>query len=154
MRTPPVGFVERLQRSFPGEDWVVRWNEVVSRWEFIGRSAAGRPVSQFWGWFYDPATGTPLDPDPITGLHPFRDLDPVAQDEAIRNLQRSFIGQTGDGAQDWELYMQARRDHNTALRKQRTKARAQLFADLLTAFDIRRPGWKKDHARPRRRKVA
>src|SRR5690348_13648115 len=102
-REPPAHFVRRLRAAFP--DFVdLRFNDVVSRWEFIFLSAAGRPVSQFYGWYRNPLTGKPIQPDPYSNLQPFRDLDPAAQDEIFASCQQTFIGKekdaTGDGLHD------------------------------------------------------
>lgn len=153
MREPPAGFVQRLQQTF-GSDWGVRWNDVVRRWEITSTSAAGQPVSQFWGWFYDQKTGEPVMPDPVTGLVPYRGLDAGAQEELVQNLHRSYIGKTGDGLRDWAGYMTELRAFNQELTRSRRRAKAELFADMIAEVDIRRPYLKHHTGTKRGRAVA
>jgi len=143
MREPPEGFVQRL-KSTCGSDWNVLWNDLLGRWQFDSLSAGGKVVSQFWGWYKD-QHGNPLEPDPVTGLYPFRDLDLTAQDEAIRNLQKTYIGKTGYGLIDWNKFQKSNIAYNQAVMQQRAKRRATLFADLIREMDIRRP-WLKHHS--------
>lgn len=149
VRTPPAGLVARLKK-FP--DFVeIRFNESVGRWEFIFLSAAGRPVSQFWGWGRNPLTGAPIEPDPATGLYPFRDIaDQATQDEIIRNCETTFIGNelshvTGHGLRDREQHMRARIAGNAALVKQKAKQAGDDFADMVAEMDLRRP-WLRFHS--------
>lgn len=146
-RDPPPGFVARLKARC-GSDWDCRWNDAVQRWEFVSLSAAGKPVSQFWGWFRNPLTGAAITADPVTGLSPFRDLDPAAQDEVLDNLERSFLGNRADGAGTWKRQITERQDFNRALQTSRIRAKADAFADLLKEVDLRRP-WRKEHERGR-----
>lgn len=147
---PPADFVRRLHAAFP--DFVdLRWNTHFSRWEFIFLSAAGRPVSQFWGWTRNPLTGEPIAPDPDTLLPPFRDLDASAQEEIMRNCEQTFIGNRADATRDWRGRFRAVREHNESLRAARHKQRGQDFADMLAEFDIRRPGWLKESSPEYRR---
>ncbi len=92
-------WLARLREVDPQAD--LRFNALVHRWEFILTSADGVPRSQFWGQFYQvrgDGTRVPLEPDPVTGLHAFRDLDDAALEEACGNLERTFIGNRYDGA--------------------------------------------------------
>lgn len=146
MRQPPDAFVERLRTTFPGEGWTCSWDPDVGRWRISGLSASGSPIHQWVCWYRDATTGEPIAPDPATGIHPFRELDQSCQDEVIRNMQRSFVGRTGDPLKDWSLFQQANRRHNQALMKARAKERANTFADLLRETDVRRPGWLKHHS--------
>jgi hypothetical protein len=148
-RHPPQEFVRRLQSTFPGEGWDVFWEEAVGRWAIRGLSAAGKPVTQYWGWYQDATTGLPLAPDPATGLHPYRDLDQPSQDQIIRSMQQSYVGATGYGQEDWQRYMNERRQHNKALMRQRVKDRAQRFAELITEMAVGRP-WLKHHSGSRK----
>lgn len=138
-----TAFNQRLQLTF-GSDWVARWDDVAKRYAIDSLSAAGQKVSQYWGWFRD-ANGQPLAPHPVTGLHAYRDLDEAAQEEIVRNLHRSYIGETGDGAIDWARDEAKRRAHNQGIIQQSRKAKAAAFADMIASMDIRRPGWRKDH---------
>lgn len=140
----PAAFNHRLATTF-GSDYRMTWDATVGRFALHSLSAAGKPITQYWCWFYDPVTREPLAPDPATGLHPYRGLDQRAQDEIVRNLQVSYIGQTGDGLTDWTRDQQARRAHNTALQQQRVRARAQQFADLIHEVKLNRP-WLKHHS--------
>lgn len=144
-RTPPEGFVQRL-KALCGADWDVRWNDQVHRWEFTSLSAAGHPTSQFLGWFTNPFTGERIEPDPVTGLLPFRDLTPDAQEEVLHNLQVSYIGNNADG-KNWRQVQYARRRYNRDLRAKRARERGEAYADLIREVAISRPGWKKDHQR-------
>lgn len=142
MRAVPEAFNRRLALTF-GAGYVMRWDDTVKRYALDSPTATGGTVTQWWGWFRD-AKGQPIEADFETGLHPFRDLDQTAQDEIVRNLQRSYIGQTGDGRTDWARHAAERRQFNDALVRQRQKARAQTFADVLAEVDLRRP-WLKHH---------
>lgn len=146
----PEAFKRRLHSLFP--DFVDgRWNEQVSRWEFVFLSPAGFPSSQFYGWDRNPLTGTPIPPDPATGLYPFRDLTPDAQDEIVQCAQATFIGNapgaTGDARHDRLAEFRAAREHNQQLVAKTRKQRSQDWADAVSEFDIRRPGWLKEHSR-------
>lgn len=143
---PPTAFVRRLRAAFP--DFVeLRWNTHFDRWEFVFLSAAGRPVSQFWGWARNPLTGAPIAPDPITLLPPFRDLDASAQEEILRNCEQTFLGNRADAHRAWGDKFRATTAHNEALRTARRRQHAQDWADAIAEFDIRRPGWLKEHSR-------
>lgn len=150
-RTPPEDFVRRL-KALCGSEWDVRWNSEVHRWEFLSLSAGGVRVSQFLGWFTNPFTGERIEPDPVTGLLPFRDLTPDCQEEVLRNLEVSYIGNPVDGG-TWRQYLTQRRVFNRDLRVQRAKERGATYADLIREVAISRPGWKKDHPRNQGPKV-
>ena len=142
MREPPADFVARLKLQC-GSDWDVRFNEHVGRWEFQSNSASGMRVSQFWGWYYNPLTGAKIEPDGVTGLIPFRDLDMAAQVEILDNLEKSFIGNREDGAKDWETYSGDRIRYNKRLTERKRKQRAEDWADVISEVDLRRP-WLSD----------
>lgn len=146
---PPTEFVAELRRRF--SDFVdLRWNEVVSRWEFVFLSAVNRPVSQFWGWFYNPLTRERLEPDPMTGLMPFRGLEPEAQAEILKNLDESFLGNRQDGAGTWEKHFDNVVEFNKQVKATSLKRRGETYAQLIKEVDLRRP-WLKHHRRERRR---
>jgi len=129
VREAPAEFVAEMRRRFP--DFVgVEFNSVVGRWQFTFLSAANRPTSQFWGWDRNPLTGARLEPDPVTGLPPFRDLDPVAQSEIIANCERTFIGNPFDGAGTMKADMLQKTVFNKTVRTKRIKERAEAFADI------------------------
>jgi hypothetical protein len=146
----PAAFDARLHALFP--DYVGgRFNESLGRWELIFLSAAGYPVSQFWGLEKNPLTGERIKPDPATGLLPFRDLDIAAQDEIVANCRATFIGveagtTSGDAHRDWSNKFAAVRAYNKGLVAREKHAKANDLADMISSFDIRRPGWLSDHS--------
>lgn len=150
-RIPPEDFVRRLKAQC-GSDWDVRFNEEVNRWEFLSTSAGGMRVSQFLGWFVNPLTGERLEPDPITGLLPFRDLTPDAQEEVLRNLDVSFLGNRADGAGTFKRQFEQRIRYNKAIQVESAKKRGQLYADLIHEVNLARP-WKKEHERNKGPKI-
>lgn len=124
----------------------LRYNEAVGgRWEFVFMSAANRPVSQFWGWYKNPFTGQPIEPDPESGLVPYRGLEPDAQTEIIANLTASFIGNRHDGDGTWKKQFDARREHNRQVMRDSAIRRGDAFAHLIKEVDLRRP-WVKHHS--------
>lgn len=144
-RTIDPAFVAELRRRFP-DVRDLRWNDAIDRWELISDSAAGRPVSQFWGWFVDPFTGQTIEPDPVTGLVPFRDLVSRAdQQQLLDNLEKGFRFQRGNPA-NWRQQITERSAWNADQKRQRVRARAQDFAYMLQQVDLRRP-WRKFHER-------
>ena len=106
-------------------------------------------VSQFWGWFKNPLTGVKIEPDPVTGLVPFRELDATAQAEVLKNLEESYIGNRFDGAKDWESWSAERMKFNTELDKAKRKQKAEDYAYSLQQVDLRRP-WVKFHKRAKK----
>jgi hypothetical protein len=148
MREPPVEFVQRL-KLLCGSDWDCRWNIEVGRWEFLSTSAGGMRVSQFWGWFRNPLTGAKVEPDPMTGLVPFRDLDLTAQNEILKSLDETYIGNREDGARDWEKWSGDRIRYNMELDKAKRRKKAEDYAYALQQVDLRRP-WVKFHKRDKK----
>lgn len=145
VREAPEGFVRQLKMQC-GSDWDVRFNTHVNRWEFLSLSAGGIQVSQFLGWTRNPLTGAKIEPDPVTGLTPFRELDATAQAEILRNLERSYIGNRFDGSSGWKDHSRKVTEYNKALDANRNRKRGETFADLIKEVDLRRR-WKKDHVR-------
>lgn len=143
-RQPPAEFRAELKRRF-GTEYDVRWNDAVSRWEFITPSVAGVPVSQFLGWKKDPKTGKPLDADPVTGLYPFRDLDADAQREVLRNMERSSLINPHDGAGSWKKKVKQTMEHNRQVHRRNVRQAAEAYADAIAEVDLRRP-WIKHHS--------
>lgn len=145
MREPPAGFVAQV-KALCGADWEVRYNDHVGRWEFISTSAGGRRVSQFYGWYRNPLTGARIEPDPVTGLVPFRDLDIAAQQEILKSLEETYLGNRADGAKNWETWSGDRMRYNKQLDAQKRRQRAEDYAYALTQVDLRRP-WVKYHSK-------
>ena len=138
MREPPVDFVNRLHAQC-GSDWSVRFNVEVGRWEFQSTSAGGMRVSQFFGWYYNPLTLERIEPDPNTGLAPFRDITDIStQNEILTNLEQSYIGNREDGARDWEALSGNRMRYNMALDTDKRKRRGEDFAYLMKQMDLKR----------------
>lgn len=139
-----AAFVAELRRRWPDfQD--IRWNDAVSRWEFVFTSAAGMPVSQFYGWDRNPITGAPTVIDPITGLTPFRDLDAAAQSEIIATGEATFLGNRADRDYTWRKRTERIMRQNNELHRARRRQHAEDYAYALQQVDIRRPGWRKDH---------
>lgn len=144
-REAPAAFVAELKRRY-GSDWDVRYNTHLCRWEFESLSAGGMRVSQFLGWSRNPLTGEAIEPDPVTGLLPFRELDETAQAEILRNLEVSYIGNRVDGAASWKQYQHDRIEYNKALDRKKRREKADDYAYAITQVDLRRP-WIKHHVR-------
>ena len=143
-RVADPAFVRELKRRF-SDVQDLRWNDAVNRWELVSLSAANRPVSQFWGWFYDPFTKAKIEPDPVTGLVPFRGLDtPHDQAELIANLENGYRFKRGADGHDWKSHVANRSTWNAEEKKKRIKQRAQDFAYMIQQCDLRRP-WRKFH---------
>jgi len=92
----------------------IRFNEVLGRWEFLLTSGDGVLRSQFWGYFARPI-------DPLTGLHPFRELDDDGMREALANLQSSFVGNPfdGTGTTRKEVLKRIKNNHDEGQRRYR-----------------------------------
>lgn len=151
VREAPAAFVAACQHICgAGVFW--RFNEAVSRWEFVSQSAAGMPVSQFFGWFYDPKTNRPYPPDPLTGLHPYRDLTPDAQTEILAALQKTYLGNPHDGAGTWNRQHAETREHNASVTRRKVRQYAALYADAIVAVDLRRP-WLKHASTKAEKKI-
>lgn len=151
-REAPAWFVARL-RQYP--DFIdVRFNDALARWEFVFTSAAGLPVSQFFGRQTNPLTGAVIEPDEF-GLLPFRDLDDSACHEILASCDSTYLGNREDGVRDWKEKSDVARRYNAELRRRSAKQRGEDFAYLIQQMDIRRPGWVKDHPhRPHRTHVS
>ena len=90
MREPKDAWVASLRRLTGNETDDIRWNEAVGRWEFLLMSGDGISRSQFWGHFDIPV-------DPLSGLHPYRELDDDSMRDALHNLTKTFVGNPLDG---------------------------------------------------------
>jgi hypothetical protein len=141
----PVGFEALLQRMWP-DFRELRWNELVSRWEFIFTSASGLPVSQFYGWYRNPLTGENLDVDVESFMPPFRDLTLDAIQEIIAYGEKSYLGNREDGARDHRDAFQKIMRENRDKRQASWVARGNAYADLIKEVRIARP-WVKHHVR-------
>lgn len=131
-REPKPEWVAAL-KALCGAESELRWNDAVGRWEFILSSADGVPRSQFWGWFYRPGANgarTPITPDPVTGLFPFRDLSDHAMAEALDNLDRTFIGNPYDGAGTTKREVMRRYRFNRDQKQRHYRTLGEAFADM------------------------
>ena len=145
MRLPPAGLVDTLKvRWSDFQD--IRFNDALCRWEFVFTSAAGLPVSQFYGWEKNPLTGAVVEADPATGLLPFRDLTPDAVAEIIKRGDESYLGNRHDGARDWRDSMQQKMRYNRDITHRNWAQRGDDFAYMIQQVDLKRP-WVKHHVR-------
>jgi hypothetical protein len=151
VRVAPAAFVADLKARWP-DFRDVRWNDAVSRWEFVFASAAGQPVSQFYGWDRNPMTGADMPIDPITGLTPFRDLDVAAQHEIIAHGEATYLGNRVDQDHTWRNRTKRIKAYNDALHRKHRREDAENFGYALQQVDIRRPGWRMDHQPAKRGK--
>jgi hypothetical protein len=136
MREPKAAWIRALQ-ALPGcADDTIRWNAALGRWEFVMKGADGVPRSQFWGDFRRPV-------DPVTGLHPFRELDDAAMQEAIANLQKTFVANPHDGAGSTQAEVLRRMDANRAEGRKRWKQGGEWFAEMAAerGHRLRGAGW-------------
>ena len=129
MRVPKPEWIKAL-RGLCGAESDLRWNEQVGRWEFLLLGADGVVRSQFWGRFVNPRTGAQLEPDPVTGLVAFRELDDDGMREALANLERTFIGNRQDGAGTTRREVLRRWRFNHDLQQQKYRKAGEAFADL------------------------
>ncbi len=130
MREPKDSWVAALRALTGNEKDDIRFNEALSRWEFMLTSADGVMRSQFWCQFKNPLTGEPIPPDPYTGLAPFRELDDVAMIEALANLESTFVGNPHDGVGTTQKEVIKRHKYNQAIDKKRWRDGGQAFADM------------------------
>ena len=125
MRTPKSSWVRALRALTGNESDDIRWNEVVGRWEFVLMSADGISRSQFWGYFDQPV-------EPLTGLHPFRELDDGEMRIALDNLTKSFVANPFDGAGTTKKEVMKRIKENRDEGQRRYKQGGEDFADLVS----------------------
>lgn len=124
MRTPKPSWVRALRALTGYERDDIRWNEALGRWEFLLTCADGVARSQFWGHFAQPV-------DPVSGLHPFRELDDAGMQEALRNLTRTFVGNPYDGAGTPRKEIERRQRFNETHRRAKYLEAGHLFADMV-----------------------
>lgn len=130
MREPRPQWVAAL-RSLEGcASADIRYNVQVARWEFVLPGADGVMRSQFWGVFRDPSTGRPIKPDPVTGLYPFRDLDDAGMQEALANLERTYIANRHDSAGTTRRHVLRNYRFNKELLRDKYREAGNLFADM------------------------
>lgn len=128
MRVPDPKHVAALKRTC-GAECDLRWNEAVGRFEFLLPGGDGVVRSQFWGqfWRWDHGNRVRLDPDPTTGLHPFRDLDDFAMREALDNLTKTFVGNPYDGAGSTQQEVANRIQHNAKVQRDAYQQAGEAF---------------------------
>ena len=123
MRTPRPEWVAAL-RSLCGSRADIRFNEAVWRWEFVLPEADGSMKSQFWGQFDQPK-------DPTTGMVPYRDLNDTDMRVALKNLERTYIGNRHDGAGTTRREVGRRLRWNLKHYREGQRVAAEGFADLV-----------------------
>jgi hypothetical protein len=121
-RVPKPEWVLAL-RGLCGAESDIRFNETVGRWEFLLLEADGIVRSQFWGQFSAPI-------DPVTGMYPFRELDDAGMREALRNLERTYIGNPYDGAGSNRAEVLRRMEFNLGVQQRAFRAAGELYADM------------------------
>ncbi len=131
MRMPKPSWVRALRALTGYEQDDIRYNEAVSRWEFVLTSADGVLRSQFWCLYKNPLTGVPIAPDPMTGLQPFRELDDEAMRDALKNLEQTFVANPFDGAGSTQKEVMKRIEENRAEGQRRYKQGGEDFADMV-----------------------
>lgn len=123
MREPKPAWIAALRALTGCETDTIRFNTLLHRWEFSMAGADGVSRSQFLGVFSAPV-------DPVTGLHPFRELDDDAMLEALANLEKTFVGNRHDGAgSPWREILRRQRRNEQHQREQYRRA-GEAFADM------------------------
>lgn len=140
MRVPKPRWVKALRALTGFEQDDIQFNEAVGRWEFVLTSADGIPRGQFWGVFRNPITGEPIEPDPVTGLHPFRELDDAGMREALANLEKTFVGNPYDGAGSPKKEIRRRMAQNREEGQRRYRQGGVDFADMVSERGARLRG--------------
>ncbi len=131
VREPKPSWVRALRTLTGNESDDIRFNEALGRWEFLLMSADGVSRSQFWGRFDQTV-------DPLSGLHPYRELDDVTMIEALANLEKTFVANPHDGAGTPADEVWRRMEHNADVDRYRYKQGGEAFA-YLAAHEGRRP---------------
>ncbi len=124
MRAPKPEWLRRLRDATGSQESDIRFNEAVSRWEFLVPAAAGGLESQFFGWFVEPA-------DPVTGLYEFRDLDEQAMTEILDSLTTTRLDNRFDGAGNTRKEMLRRYRGNKEAGRKHYRERGELLADMV-----------------------
>lgn len=125
MREPRRKWVVALKALTGNEADGIRWNEALSRWEFLLAGADGVVRSQFWGYYDRP-------PDPLTGMHPARELDDDGMREALANLTETFVGNPYDGAGTVQEEVFKRHKFNLQHSRAQYVEAGEAFADMTT----------------------
>ena len=131
MREPKRRWVEALRRLCGDERCYIKYNELIGRWQFGMPSADGVMREQSWCRFDQTV-------DPISGLHPFRELDDVTMVEALDNLTKTFVANPYDGAGTPKAEIWRRMEYNADVDRKRYKQGGEDFA-YLAAHEGRRP---------------
>lgn len=131
MREPKAEWIVALRALTGQERDTIRFNETLHRWEFQLVGASGAVQSQFWGQFTDPRTGERVKPDPDTGMYAFRELDDAGMREALRNLERTFVGNRADGAGTVRKHILNGMRYNRSVYRKHRSDRADLFVDMV-----------------------
>lgn len=151
-----ASFGAELAKRF-GAAWGCLWDAKIQRYVVTGRSAAGYPTREVFGWFYDPNVSSwnpdtlrfehPVIPvDRETGLPPFRELDAQAQAEIIDAMEKTYLANRHDGAGTWQKQRRQVTAHNEQRSAAVRRQDAVDYADMLSEFDLRRP-WLKHWSR-------
>lgn len=130
MREPKPEWITALRQLTGQEADTIRYNPTAHRWEFVLAGADGKPQSQFWGVFNDPVTGAKLEPDEVTGLYAFRELDDAGMREALHNLTVTFVANPFDGAGTVRRQALQRMRRNRAERKRQLAEAGAAWADM------------------------
>lgn len=123
MRTARPEWIIALRRLEGCSAADIRWNDTLGRWEFVLDGADGVPRSQFYGWFNQPV-------DPVSGLHPFRDLDDAGMREVLASLERTYVGNRHDGAGTTRREVARRYRFNREHMRKQYRAAGEAFADM------------------------
>ncbi len=140
MRVPKASWVRALRALTGYEQDDIRYNETLSRWEFVLTCGDGVPRSQFWCVYKNPLTGVPIEPDPMTGLQPFRELDDDTMREALTNLKSTFVANPFDGAGTPRKEVAKRIEENRVEGQRRYQKGGYDFADLCNDHALRLRG--------------
>ena len=133
MREPKISWVRALKMLTGNEADDIRWNEALGRWEFLLTGADGVVRSQFWGYFDQP-------PDPVTGIHPSRELDDETMRVALTNLEKTFVGNPYDGAGSPGEEVYERHRFNLQHNRNQYLEAGEAFADMAAERALRLRG--------------
>jgi hypothetical protein len=131
VKEAPAWFVLEMRKRFP--DFVsVEWNQLLSRWSFCFLSAANKPVHQFLGVTKNPLTGQAIEPDPVTGLLPFKDLTIDSMQEVLKSCEQTYIGNRYDGTGSQKGELTKKIKYNKKVHQAQVKDRANTYADMIS----------------------
>lgn len=150
VREAPPWFRGELRRRF-GEGHDCEWDAVFNRWCIVSPSPAGRPTRQLVVWRRDPATGVPLNADKTTVL-PYRELTLDCQWEILGAMEQTGLTNREDGAGTVKRHLGQVEAHNDAVEARMRREDAQLWVDVISEVDLRRPWFRASaHAAMKRR---